>query len=189
MAEGIEFEVEPYDYLGMKITWCKDPVGVDIELLAAARPLSTVAAVSQPAGPGAHFNHVGILTGSRELAEATESFYRRHFGMKVQQRGDPTNPETDWVYLVDGTSHPGLWLEVVGPSLFDHEVEFLRKHGPGLDHVCFEVENAADYKAWLKKRAVPIQFEPEEYMGIKMFYVQDPSGVSIQVMEVTPKRA
>jgi catechol 2,3-dioxygenase-like lactoylglutathione lyase family enzyme len=185
-AAGIKFEVEPYDYLGSTITWCKDPAGVDIELLARTGERPPATKVSPPAGPGAHFNHVGILTGSRELAGATEDFYRKHFGMKVQLRGDPTNPELDWVYLVDGTQRPSLWLEVTGPSLFDHEHEFLEKHGPGLDHVCFEVKNASEYKAWLKRRGVPIRFEPEEYMGITMFYVQDPAGVSIQVKEVAP---
>ena len=189
MAAGIKFETEPYNYLGSTITWCKDPAGVDIELLARTGPRPPATKVGKPAGPGTHFNHVGILTGSRELADATENFYRRHFGMKVQQRGDPTNPETDWVYLVDNSEHPSLWLEVTGPSLFEHEHEFLRKHGPGLDHVCFEVKDLPEYKRWLVKRGVPIAFEPEEYMGIHMFYVQDPTGVSIQVKEVTPGRA
>ena len=187
MADGIKFDTEPYGYLGSTITWCKDPAGVDVEFLAREGPRPSPTPAGRPAGPGAHFNHVGILTGSRELADATERFYRQHFGMKVQLRGDPTNPETDWVYLVDDTEHPSLWLEVTGPALFDQEHRFLQKHGPGLDHVCFEVRDLPEYKRWLETRGVSIAFEPEEYMGITMLYIQDPTGVWIQVKEVTPE--
>lgn len=181
--QGVQFHVQPYDFIGSRIAWCKDPAGVEVELLEREIPRDLQRPLPETIGAIGQFNHVGILTGSRELAEKTESFYRDRFRMRVIHRGDPSRPEMDWVYLEDGTGENPFWLEVVGPALWDEEQEFLKKHGPGMDHVCFVVKDLDAAYRRVKGRGVKIHTEPLDYNGSRMFYVRDPVGAMVQVVE------
>lgn len=183
-AAGIHFHIPAYDFLGTRIAWCKDPSGVDVEIMQAREMDLDLNENLRVAVQAAQFNHVGILTGSRILAGNTEEFYRKHFGMKVIHRGDPSEPALDWVYLEDSSEANPFWLEVVGPALWEDEKRFLEQHGPGLDHVCFAVGDVEAHYHWLAASRVQLESEIIDYDGARMFYLRDPAGTSIQVLQM-----
>jgi catechol 2,3-dioxygenase-like lactoylglutathione lyase family enzyme len=183
-AAGVHFHIPPYEFLGTRIAWCKDPSGVEVEIEQArdAAPVHQESPLSSVRE--AQFNHVGILTGSRNLAEATEAFYREHFDMRVMRRGDPMDPSLDWVYLEDFSGETPFWLEVVGPALWEDEKRFLEEHGPGLDHICFAVRDAEWHYHWLREAGARLETEILDYSATRMFYLRDPAGALIQVRQV-----
>jgi len=183
-AEGVQFHVPAYDFLGSRLAWCKDPAGVEIEIMQVeSRDLEGSPEVSQAVSQ-AQFNHVGILTGEGQIARELENFYIQNFGMKVIRRGDSTDPALDWVYLEDYTEKNPFWLEIVGPGLWEAEKKFLEQHGPGLDHICFVVDDIDEYNAWLRAQGADITTEMLSYGEASMFYLRDPAGVQIQALQV-----
>jgi catechol 2,3-dioxygenase-like lactoylglutathione lyase family enzyme len=181
VSDGVEFHVLPYEFQGSWIAWCKDPAGVDVELLEINVDFPETESNSK--APNAQYNHVSILTGTRELAQVTENFYRKHFGMTELLRGGPSE-EMDWVYLQDGCGESPLWLEIIGAAIYDNEKAFIKNHGPGLEHHCFVVDDAEGFFTWLKEQSVKVETDIIEFVGAKMFYVLDPIGVLIQVLQM-----
>jgi catechol 2,3-dioxygenase-like lactoylglutathione lyase family enzyme len=183
-AAGVHFHIPPYDFLETRIAWCKDPSGVDVEIMQAMDADRDLEANPRGAIRAAQFNHAGILTGSRNMAAATEAFYRDHFDMRVIHRGDPSNPALDWVYLEDASGENPFWLEVVGPALWEEEKRFLEQHGPGLDHLCFVVGDVDAHYRWLAASGAQLESEIIDYDGSRMFYLRGPAGTSIQVIQM-----
>lgn len=183
-ALGVDFHIPPYDFLGSRIAWCKDPSGVEVEIMQIIDPDLARTNAQRGETDEPQFNHAGILTGSRDLARETEDFYQLYFGMRPIHRGDPSDPSQDWVYLKDSSGANSLWLEVVGPALWEDEHQFLREHGPGLDHLCFIVEEIEEFHQSLGGGGVADLQEIMEYGGMQMFYLHDPLGNSIQVIEM-----
>ncbi len=183
-AEGVEFHIPPYDLFDTRIAWCRDPSGVDVEIMQATEVHLGFSEDPEGTVQAAQFNHAGILTGSRNLAGMTEEFYRKHFGMRVIHRGDPSDPAQDWVYLEDASGENPFWLEVVGPALWEDEKRFLERHGPGLDHICFAVGDVEAHYRWLAAGKVQLGSEIIDYDGSRMFYLRGPAGTSIQVLQM-----
>lgn len=177
---GVPFHISPYEFRGSFIAWCKDPAGVEIELLQIIADIPEPEVESQI--PKAQYNHVSIAVEGRQLAQKTEDFYREHFGMKEILRGGPSE-DMDWVYLADANGANPLWLEIVR-AIYENEKTFIAKHGSGLEHHCFVVEDAKSYYKWLKDKGVTIQSELIEFAGAKMFYLRDPAEVLIQVLQM-----
>jgi catechol 2,3-dioxygenase-like lactoylglutathione lyase family enzyme len=180
VVKGVEFHIPPYEAYGSLIAWCKDPSGVEIELLQT--DIDMVAGESKDNAPEAQYNHVCILAGSRELAQQVEDFYKKHFGMEEILRGGPSE-EMDWVYLKDGAGSP-LWLEIVGAAIFENEKEFIEKNGPGLEHHCYVVADADKCYQWLIGNDVKTETEVMDFCGARMFFLRDPIGVRIQVLQM-----
>lgn len=180
-SDGVVFHTPPYEFQGSWIAWCKDPAGVEVELLEINVEIPE--AVVDGKVPKAQYNHVSILAGSRDLAQATEDFYRNHFGMTELLRGGPSE-DMDWVYLQDASGKNPLWLEIIGSAIYDNEKAFIAKHGPGMEHHCFVVDDAEEFYTWLKEQGVKAETEIIEFVGAKMFYVLDPVGVLIQVLQM-----
>jgi catechol 2,3-dioxygenase-like lactoylglutathione lyase family enzyme len=132
--------------------------------------------------PSAQYNHVSIVTSSREQAQATEDFYREKLGMTELLRGGPSE-EMDWVYLQDTSGTNPLWLEII-TAIFDEELSFIDKHGPGLEHHCFVVDDAVKFYARLRGRDVVLDSDVIDFVGAKMFYLRDPAGTRIQVLQM-----
>ncbi len=180
-ADGVQFHVPPYEFQGSVIAWCKDPSGVEVELMQTNVYIPVVEVESQ--APKAQYNHVSILAGTRELAQMTEDFYAKHFGMKEVLRGGPSK-EMDWVYLEDASGKNPLWIEIVGSALYDSERAFIEKNGPGMEHHCFVVEDAGHYCQWLKDKGVTLESDLIDFSGARMFYLRDPANVLIQVLQM-----
>jgi len=180
---GVPFHIPAYDFLGSKIAWCKDPAGTEVEFIERTEAILGKAATQEPYTAPARLDHVSILTGSRELAAATERFYRDHLEMTVARRGDPANRETDWMNLEDASGTNPFHLEVIGEVISETERRFLERHGPGMDHLCFDVEDVEAYCDRLQKKGVGIAIPLTDYYGIRFFYVRDPIGVLVQVRQ------
>ena len=178
-SSGVSFYIPMYEFNGSFIAWCKDPAGVELELLQLGHGITE--SVGTLHAPKAQYNHVAIITDSRELAEATERFYRKSFGMVEFQRGGPSN-EMDWIYLRNAGNTKAPWLEIVR-AIFDEEIDHLEKHGTGLDHHCFMVDDAELYYSWLHENGISLETQIINMLNSKMFYLRDPSGVRVQVLQ------
>jgi len=180
---GVPIHIPVYDFLGLKIAWCKDPAGTEVELIEGGESLLSQAAAQKPYTSPARLDHVSILTGSRELAAATQRFYRDRLEMTVARQGDPTNRETDWVNLEDATGTNAFHLEVIGETISETERRFLERHGPGMDHVCFDVEDVEAHCDQLRKKGLAIAIPLTDYYGVRFFYLRDPIGFLVQVRQ------
>jgi catechol 2,3-dioxygenase-like lactoylglutathione lyase family enzyme len=180
---GVPFHIPIYDFLGMRIAWCKDPAGTEVELIEGVDSYLPQAQPDEPYVSPARLDHVSILTGSRELAAATERFYRERLEMTVARRGDPGNRETDWVNLEDASGTNPFRLEVIGETISDTERRFLKRHGPGMDHFCFDVQDVSASCKRLQEKGVGIEIPLTDYYGIHFFYLRDPLGVLVQVRQ------
>jgi catechol 2,3-dioxygenase-like lactoylglutathione lyase family enzyme len=186
-AAEVCFRISLHDQGGGKAVWCMDPAGDDIEIVETDESVSQSLETENPS-LGARFNHVGILTGSRTLAQLTEDFYANRFNMQAIHRGNPADPARDWVYLEDFTGENPYWLEIVGPALWEDEERFLAEHGPGMDHICFTVSDVdADHRR-LTETGAQVTSGLLDYYGSRMFYLRDPVGVLIQVAQQRPDR-
>ena len=181
-SHGVKFQVPPYRYENYLIAWCRDPSGVEVELLQA--DIEFPEAEYESTAPKALYHHIAILSGSRELALATEDFYRKHIGLKEVFPGQSTTTQ-DTIYLGDSSGEPLAWLEIIATARQENEHLFLEKKGPGIEHHCFEVEDAEHYFRFLENKSVALDAEISEIGKTKTFYLRDPADVCVQVLQVS----
>jgi catechol 2,3-dioxygenase-like lactoylglutathione lyase family enzyme len=181
---GVEFHIPQYTFQNVRLAWCKDPIGTEVEISQYLQEYSGELGETQTHPVNARLSHVGILIDGAALARETEKFYSDHFGMREIMRGDPTQEGMNWVYLEDVSGTNPFWLEVVGDVFFDEEREFLEKHGPSMDHLCLFIDDSETAYDWLKTQGVKIEIEPLDYGNLRMFYVRDPAGVMIQLIQM-----
>jgi catechol 2,3-dioxygenase-like lactoylglutathione lyase family enzyme len=183
-AAGVHFHIPPYSFQQSRLAWCKDPIGTEVEIAQHLYEGKPELGEVEKQGVNARLSHVGILIDGAELARETENFYADHFGMREIMRGDPNQEGMNWVYLEDPSATNPFWLEVVGDVFFDEEKAFLEKHGPSMDHLCMFVDDANAAYGWLKEQGLKIEIEPLDYGTLRMFYVRDPAGVMIQLIQM-----
>jgi catechol 2,3-dioxygenase-like lactoylglutathione lyase family enzyme len=183
-AAGVDFHVPPYTFQNVRLAWCKDPIGTEVEITQYLDEPKGDIGEAQDHPVNARISHVGILIDGADLARETETFYADHFGMREIMRGDPNQEGMNWVYLEDVTGTNPFWLEVVGDVFFEEEKAFLEAHGPSMDHLCLFVDDANVAYDWLKEQGVKIEIEPLDYGTLRMFYVRDPAGVMIQLIQM-----
>ena len=97
-------------------------------------------------------DHVAIAVGDRDQAGVR---LQGLFGLAEQAREHVADQKTDVLFLGcqgDG----GAAIELVAPAGNPGLQRFLDKRGPGLHHVCFEVEDLDGALATLKAAGVPL---------------------------------
>jgi methylmalonyl-CoA/ethylmalonyl-CoA epimerase len=130
-------------------------------------------------------DHVGIAV---EDLDAAVERYARVFGLRPAHRERVEAQGVEEVLFRVGTSYVQL-LGALGP---DTPVgRFLAKHGPGVHHVGYRVDDVATALAQLKAEGVPLIDEmprrgsrattiafvhPEGMGGVLVELVQEPSG-------------
>jgi catechol 2,3-dioxygenase-like lactoylglutathione lyase family enzyme len=181
-SNGVKFHVPPYRYENYLIAWCRDPSGVEVELLQA--DIEFPEPRYEGTAPKALYHHIAILAGSRELALATEDFYRKHIGLKEAFPGHSA-ATLGSIYLGDAYGAPLAWIEIIATARHDNERVFLEKKGSGIEHHCFAVEDAEDYFRFLEDKGVALDSEISELGRMKTFYLRDPAGVCIQVLQMS----
>src|SRR5688572_1905313 len=83
------------------------------------------------------FDHVAIVVKN---TEESLSFYRDKLGLKLLFSEVMHDQNVRLTHLDLGTGH----LQLVEPLTPDHPLsEHLRKHGEGLHHICFQVDNVS----------------------------------------------
>ncbi len=132
-------------------------------------------------------NHVGIATPS---IDASVAHYRDTMGATVI--GDPFDLPAQGVRVcfVDA---PNCQIELIEPLGADSPIRAFLEKNPlgGQHHVCFEVPDIHDAKAWFEAKGVRVLGEPRiGAHGAPIFFLhpKDMGGVLTEIME-SPKQA
>lgn len=102
-----------------------------------------------------NIDHVAIAVS--DLTPATVEL-ERLFGLQSTARETVASQKTDVVFLhpgPEGGAHPSA-IELICPSGNAGLERFLSKRGPGLHHICFEVDDLPAALDELKRSGVPL---------------------------------
>lgn len=111
-------------------------------------------------------------TITADKLEESVAFYEEVIGLSVARRFSPS-PDTEIAFLKDDRGF---------------EVELLKNGRPTSDDLNgislgFEVESLADTLALVKSKNISVFGGPTKVPGCTFFFVKDPNGVSIQLIE------
>jgi methylmalonyl-CoA/ethylmalonyl-CoA epimerase len=127
-------------------------------------------------------NHVAVVVDDMEKAL---SFWRDALGMELHElRGVPAE-KSQVAFL----PLPGSEVELVEPTTDDSGIaKYLAKRGPGMHHICLEVDDIEGMLAQLKSKGVRlINEEPRTAADGKMYafiHPESTSGVLVELYEV-----
>jgi methylmalonyl-CoA/ethylmalonyl-CoA epimerase len=127
-------------------------------------------------------NHVAILV---EDMEAALSFWRDALGMELHELRDVPAETSQVAFLPLGGSE----VELVRPTTEDSGIaKYLAKRGPGMHHLCLEVDDIKDMLAQLGARGVRlINTEPRTTVDGKQYAFIHPEatgGVLVELYQV-----
>ena len=130
-------------------------------------------------------DHIAIVV---EDIEAALGFWRDTLGLDLTHVEDVPDQQAAVAFLPTGQSE----VELVKPTSHDSGVaRYLAKRGPGIHHICFEVEDIAETLATLRARGVRLIDESPIIGtgGKKVAFVHPESthGVLIELYELTPQ--
>ena len=189
IAEGLDILETPREFLDTRHMVFKDPSGTVVELVEGNHRAAHTGGTRGPISTTsiAYFmNHISVLCN--DLA-GLERYYNRFFGMKTVY----DRRELGYVLLVDPVfradrNREAVTFEIMGPEAkYDREQAFLAKHGPGLDHLCFVVEDVDAAYQDLVARGVDFQYPPEDFGTTRLAFFRDPSGVDVELMLSFPR--
>ena len=128
-------------------------------------------------------NHIAILVDS---LDAPLAFWRDALGMELSQLRDVPAEQAQVAFLPVGESE----VELVQPTSDDSGLSrYLEKRGPGMHHICLEVDDLEGMLAQLKAKGVElINEEPRVGAdGRKYAFVHPKSanGVMVELYEQT----
>ncbi|HEY3345896.1 MAG TPA: methylmalonyl-CoA epimerase [Anaerolineaceae bacterium] len=128
-------------------------------------------------------NHVAIAVPE---IDGALSFWRDALGLEVIKIEDVPSQKSVVAFLPAGESE----VELVRPTEEETGVaKFLRDKGPGMHHVCFEVDDIEEMLADLKAKGVRLINEtPTVLPGRKMAFIHPKSsgGVLVELYQMIP---
>jgi len=132
-------------------------------------------------------NHVAVLV--EDLDQAL-SFWQDQLGLTLDHVETVSSMEVKIAFLPLGESE----IELVQPTTADSSLtKFLKNRGPGLHHICIEVEDISAKLADLKKKGVRLIDEEPITMddGRKLAFLHPKSagGVLIELYEIPGERS
>ncbi len=126
-------------------------------------------------------NHVAVVVP--DIDEAL-SFWRDALGLEVDHIEDVPSQKSTVAFMPVGGSE----IELVNPTAPDTgAAKFLNDRGPGMHHLCFEVDDLEGMLAQLKSKGVRLINEtPIELPGRRMAFVhpKSASGVLVELYEL-----
>ena len=127
-------------------------------------------------------DHIAVVV---ENLEAALAFWREALGMELDQTVEVPNENAIVAFLPAGDSE----IELVKPTSADSGLgRYLEKRGPGMHHVCLEVEDIEGVMARLKEKGIELINETPRLAanGNKYAFVHPKSafGVMIELYEV-----
>ena len=127
-------------------------------------------------------NHIAIAVN--DITEALD-FWENALGIKLDHVEDVPSQKAKVAFLPVGESE----IELVQPTSQDTgNAKFLQSRGPGMHHLCFEVDDIEGMLAGLKAKGIRlINEEPLELVGRRMAFIHPKSanGVLIELYEIT----
>ncbi len=127
-------------------------------------------------------NHIGIAV---EDMQAALPFWQEVMGIELDRKEENLDHTSQIAFLPVGESD----LELVSPITPESTMaKFLREHGPGIHHICFEVDDILGMLTQLKAAGVRLINEtPQQMEGRLMAFVHPKStgGVLIEFYELT----
>jgi methylmalonyl-CoA/ethylmalonyl-CoA epimerase len=127
-------------------------------------------------------NHVAIAV---EDIESALAFWRDALGLALDHIEDVPSQKAQVAFLPVGESE----LELVQPTADDTgTAKFLAKNGPGMHHLCFEVDDIDGMLTQLKNKGVRlINEQPLELEGRRMAFIhpRSTSGVLVELYQLT----
>ncbi|MBP6787003.1 MAG: methylmalonyl-CoA epimerase [Candidatus Promineofilum sp.] len=129
-----------------------------------------------------NINHIAIIVPDLEGAVA---FWEGALGLKLARTESVPEEGVDVAFLPVGGSN----VELLKPTVADTGVaRFLEKRGPGIHHMCFEVDDIEATLAQLRDRNVQlINDQPQEgHGGRKYAFVHPKStgGVLVELYQI-----
>jgi methylmalonyl-CoA/ethylmalonyl-CoA epimerase len=130
-------------------------------------------------------DHIAIVVDDIDAALV---FWRDALGLELTHVEDVPDQQSAVAFLPTGQSE----VELVKPTSDSSGVaRFLRKRGPGMHHICFEVEDIEQTLSMLKARGVRLIDETPKIGtgGKKIAFVHPESthGVLVELYELTPQ--
>jgi len=130
-----------------------------------------------------NINHIAIIVPDLEGAVA---FWEGALGLKLARTESVPEEGVDVAFLPIGGSN----VELLKPTVADTGVaRFLEKRGPGIHHMCFEVDDIEATLAQLRDRNVQlINEQPQEgHGGRKYAFVHPKStgGVLVELYQLS----
>jgi len=128
-------------------------------------------------------DHVAIVVDDIDSAL---NFWRDALGLKVTHVADGPDQQSVVAFLPTGESE----VELVKPTADDSGVyRYLNKRGPGLHHICFQVDNIEEALAKLRNCGVQL-INPEPVIGtggkrVAFIHPESTHGVLIELYELT----
>jgi methylmalonyl-CoA/ethylmalonyl-CoA epimerase len=128
-------------------------------------------------------NHVAIVVPD---IEESLGFWRDALGLELHHVEDVPSQKAMVAFLPTGESE----VELVKPTAEDTgAAKFLRERGPGMHHLCFEVDDLNGMMANLKEKGVRLINEaPVELEGRRLIFIHPKSanGVLVELYELMP---
>ncbi len=131
-------------------------------------------------------NHIAILVDD---IDAPLNFWRDALGLQLAQTQDNPGEQAMIAFLPVGDSE----IELVKPTTADSGLaRYLEKRGPGMHHLCLEVDDIAGMLAQLKEKGIQlINEEPKIGEGGRLYAFVHPksaSGVMVELYELPKTR-
>ncbi len=127
-------------------------------------------------------NHVAVVVAD---IDGALGFWRDALGLEVDHIEDVPSQKSTVAFMPVGGSE----VELVKPTAPDTgAAKFLNDRGPGMHHLCFEVDDLDGMLAQLKGKGVRLINEtPIELPGRRMAFVhpKSASGVLVELYELT----
>ncbi|MGD8602943.1 MAG: methylmalonyl-CoA epimerase [Anaerolineales bacterium] len=129
-------------------------------------------------------NHVAIVV---EDIDAALKFWSDGLGLDVAHVEDVPDQESVVAFLPTGQSE----VELVKPTSEDSGIaRFLKRRGPGMHHICFEVDDIDSCIAHLKELDIHL-INPEPVIGtggkkIAFIHPDSTHGVLVELYQLTP---
>ena len=129
-----------------------------------------------------HINHVAVVVEDMEKAL---SFWRDALGMELHGLRDVPAEKSQVAFL----PLPGSEVELVKPTTDDSGIaKYLAKRGPGMHHICLEVDDIEAMLQQLKSKGVRlINEEPRTTVDGKKYafiHPESTSGVLVELYQV-----
>jgi methylmalonyl-CoA/ethylmalonyl-CoA epimerase len=130
-------------------------------------------------------DHIAVVVEDIEVAL---SFWRDALGLELQHVEDVPDQKSIVAFLPTGVGE----VELVKPTSEESGISrYLKKRGPGLHHICFEVDNIETTLAQLRLKGVHlINEQPIIGTGgkkISFIHPESTHGVLVELYELTPQ--